>query len=459
MLDLWRYTLRDLASQLKNLKLKPTKLIEHTLKKIRELNDKLYMFIYVAEDLAYKQAEELEKELEEGVQRSLIHGLPIAVKDVFYTRDMPTTAGSKILRNFQTSYDAEVVGRLREAGAIIIGKTNMHEFAFGVTNKNPHYGTSRNPWDLERISGGSSGGSAVAVATEISVLGLGTDTAGSIRIPSALCGVVGFKPTYGLLSLEGVVPLSWSLDTVGPITKSVEDTALVLDIMTGGRHGFAENLKEEIDRELRFLVPAKIIEELASSEVEGVFWRTIDKIVSAGHKVDYLEDLDWFKHASNSRYIIVLSESATYHLKWIRDYWSMYDPDVAGRILMGYFIPAPVYIHAQRVRMKTIEKFKKVMKDHDAILLPTVSIEAPRIDEEKVQVKEKEVSVRYALLCMTEVFNSLYAPAISIPCGLSKNNLPIGLQIVTEPGQDKKLLKIASHVERLIKRLPKPPVS
>ncbi|MCL7389955.1 MAG: amidase, partial [Thaumarchaeota archaeon] len=189
MIDLAKTTIREVYSGIRSLKMKPTKIVEECLKRINRLNDNLKMFIYVADVEAMQHAEKLEKELEEGVCRSKLHGLPIAVKDAFYTQDMPTTGGSIILRDFRPARDAEVVRKLRAAGAVIIGKTNMHEFAFGVTNKNPHYGATRNPWSTDRISGGSSGGSAVAVSVGVSIGGLGTDTAGSIRIPSALCGV------------------------------------------------------------------------------------------------------------------------------------------------------------------------------------------------------------------------------------------------------------------------------
>ncbi|MEM3819529.1 MAG: amidase, partial [Nitrososphaerota archaeon] len=261
------------------MRIKPTKIVEECLERIHRLNDALRIFIHLSEE-AIKHAEYLEKELEEGKCRSELHGLPIAVKDAFYTYDMPTTGGSIILKDYKPPKDAEVVRKLRGAGAIIIGKTNMHEFAFGVTNKNPHYGVTRNPWSIDRISGGSSGGSAVAVSVGVCIGGLGTDTAGSIRIPSALCGVVGYKPSNGLLSLDGVIPLSHSLDTVGPIVKTVDDVSIMLNIMTGKVLTSQERVSEYEDRELRLGLPRKLIEEWVSDEVEEVFWRSIGKITS-----------------------------------------------------------------------------------------------------------------------------------------------------------------------------------
>ncbi len=457
MIELSGTTIREVHQEIKNLRIKPTKLIEECLRKIDRLNDRLRMFIYIGREEAILYAEELEKELEDGVCRSIIHGLPIAVKDAFYTQDMPTTGGSIILKDFKPGKDAEVVRKLRNAGAVIIGKTNMHEFAFGVTNKNPHYGVTTNPWDTGRISGGSSGGSAVAVSVGACIGGLGTDTAGSIRIPSALCGVVGYKPTYGLLSLDGVIPLAWSLDTVGPIAKTVDDVELLLELMASKKFQNSEQV-EEADRELRLGLPKRIIEEWTSTEVEEVFWKSLDKIVSKSNcKVVKVED-QWFKVLSDTRYIIVLSESATYHLKWLRDRWREYDPDVRDRILSGLFIPAPIYIKAQRIRKALKKKFMELMENLDALVLPTVPIEAPRIEDEELIIKDKRIGVRRALLSLTEVFNSLGNPAITIPCGLTRKNLPVGLQVAAKPYEDNLLLQIAKKFENILGRLQPPPI-
>lgn len=458
MIDLAKTTIREVYSGIRSLKMKPTKIVEECLKRINRLNDNLKMFIYVADVEAMQHAEKLEKELEEGVCRSKLHGLPIAVKDAFYTQDMPTTGGSIILRDFRPARDAEVVRKLRAAGAVIIGKTNMHEFAFGVTNKNPHYGATRNPWSTDRISGGSSGGSAVAVSVGVSIGGLGTDTAGSIRIPSALCGVVGYKPTYNLLSLNGVIPLAWSLDTVGPIAKTVDDIILMLNIMVGKRLKAPLRVKISQDKELRVGLPRRFIEEWISEEVEEVFWKSIDRIVS-GSACRIIEvDIEWFKPLSDTRYIIVLSESATFHLKWLKNRWSEYDPDVRDRILGGLFIPAPVYIQAQKIREALKKKFLELMKNLDVIILPAVPIEAPKIEDEVLIIKDRKIGVRRALLSLTEPFNSLGSPAITIPCGLTKNNLPVGLQIAAKPYEDYILLKIAERFEKILGRLPEPPI-
>ncbi|MCX8192480.1 MAG: amidase [Nitrososphaeria archaeon] len=459
MVDLAKATIREIHQHIKNLKIKPTRLIEESLKKIDRLDNTLKMFIYIAREEALRYAERLERELEEGICRGLLHGLPFGVKDAFYTEDMPTTGGSKILKDFKPSKDAVTVSRLKDAGVVIIGKTNMHEFAFGVTNKNPHYGFTRNPWNVERISGGSSGGSAVAVSVGICIGGLGTDTAGSIRIPSALCGVVGYKTTYGLINLEGVIPLSWSLDTVGPIAKSVEDVAIILNILTDKKLDLTNITEENTNSEWRIGLPRKIIERMVSEDVEEVFWKSVDKITSYDTRLIEI-DLDWFKVLSDTRYIIVLSESAAYHLKWLRNKFNDYDPDVGGRILGGLFIPAPVYIRAQKIRNTLKKKFLHLMEEKklDGIILPTVPIEAPRVEDEEVVIKGEKMGVRRALLSLTEAFNSLGNPAITIPCGLTENKLPVGLQIATKPNQDKLLLKIAKHFEKIIGRLPEPPI-
>lgn len=457
MIELAETSIREIHREIRGLKIKPVKLVEECLRRIYRLNDVLKMFIFVAEE-AIEQAEYLEKELEEGRCRSELHGLPIAVKDAFYTYDMPTTGGSIILKGYKHSRDAEVVHKLRDAGAIIIGKSNMHEFAFGVTNKNPHYGVTRNPWSIDRISGGSSGGSAVAVSVGVCIGGLGTDTAGSIRIPSALCGVVGYKPSYGLLSLDGVIPLSYSLDTVGPIAKTVDDVSIMLNIMAGKGLTSLQQFYGNGDMELRLGLPRKLIEEWVSDEVEEVFWKSIEKIASKSNCRIVEIEIEWFKTISDVRYIIVLSEAATFHLKWLRNRWSEYDPDVRDRILGGLFIPAPVYIQAQKIRKALKKNFLEMMKNIDAIVLPTVPIEAPRVEDEELIVKNKKIGVRRALLFLTECFNSLGNPAITIPCGLTRNNLPVGLQIATKPYEDYQLLEIARRFEEILGRLQEPPI-
>lgn len=458
MVDLAKTSIREIHQEIRGLKIKPTEIVEECLKRIHRLNDVLRMFIFVAEEEATRQAENLERELEEGKCRSALHGLPIAVKDAFYTRDMPTTGGSIILKDYKPSKDAEVVRKLRDAGAVLIGKTNMHEFAFGVTNKNPHYGVTRNPWSIDRISGGSSGGSAVAVSVGVSISGLGTDTAGSIRIPSALCGVVGYKPTYGSLSLEGVIPLAFSLDTVGPIAKTVDDVWIMLSVMVGRELTSLQPIEENDNRELKLGLPRKLIEEWVSEEVEKVFWRSLEKITSKSNCRIVETDIEWFKSISDARYVIVLSESATFHLKWIRNRWSEYDPDVRDRILSGLFIPAPVYIQAQMIRKTLKKKFQAMMRNLDAMILPTVPIEAPRVEDEELIVKDKNIGVRRALLFLTECFNSLGNPAITIPCGLTKNGLPVGLQIAAKLYEDNQLLQIARRFEEILGRLPEPPI-
>ena len=373
-----------------------------------------------------------------------VYGVTLAVKDNIYVMGHRTTAGSRILRRFVPERDAEVVARLKRAGAVVIGKSNLHEFAYGVTNINPHFGDCHNPWRPDRISGGSSGGSAVAVATGMACAGLGTDTAGSIRIPAALCGVVGYKPTYGAISRRGVVPLAWGLDTVGLIARSVADAAFLASLATdaggpvprqpkgrrGLRVGVPTNVLGHMDKEVRRSFDGA----LAASETGGVQLRRFS-----------LRHLD---ETSACRTLIGMAEAASYHRRYFLGRSAEYGRDVRRRIAQGLAIPAAAYLDALRARGSLIGYYRSLFRSFDVIALPTTRIAAPTIRASKDE--ETAAGIRTDLLSLTEIFNVYGAPAISIPCGVTGEGLTVGLQLAADLGADDLLLSAAMKLEGVL---------
>ncbi|MDW8083704.1 MAG: amidase [Candidatus Caldarchaeum sp.] len=381
-----------------------------------------------------------------GYRTQPLRGISVAVKDVFHVKGYPTTAGSKLLRNHVSEETAVAVEKLLQKGAAINGKTNLHEFAFGVSSINPHYGPCINPYDRSRVAGGSSGGSAVAVALGMCDVALGTDTAGSVRIPASFCGVVGFKPSINSISTQGVLPLSWSLDHVGIMARNVWETALVYMALT-------ENIDKHFDfwpqplEGLKIGVPTNYFLEYLDRDVRKNFEKTLRLLESRGAEV-----VDVFvpevEKAVKCRTIIGFAEAAAYHLRLCRGRLDLYGDDVRQRIINGLSIPAAVYLNAMRARKKLTRSFRNLFKRIDVLALPTTIIPAHGLEDVEVEVDDKVFDVRSASLRNTEVFNLYGTPAISLPMGLCGKGLPVGLQIVADLGEDVKLLRTAYAVEK-----------
>src|SRR2546426_3276875 len=421
-------------------------LLESQLDNIRRQNDELRAFITVFPGG------------ERGSGRGSLRGIPISIKDIIHVKGKPTTAGSKVLLGYVPRVDAAVVRALKEAGATLTGKTNLHEFAFGVTNLNPHFGDCRNPWKKDRISGGSSGGGAVSVAAGMSCAAIGSDTAGSIRIPASLCGVVGYKPTYGLVSRDGVIPLSWSLDSIGFLTKSVRDAVILASVTFTGGAGFAPRRARERGRirplklrGLRLGIPRNLLEPL-EEDVRRRYEASLDSAEKEGARLMELR-LENLQAMAAARNIIVHAEAASYHREMLKDRFADYGKDVRERLLQGLLIPATTYLAAQRVRRKLAASFRGLFKRVDLLVLPTTCISAPRLKTSRVVVGNTSMDVRTALLRLTEPFNLVGAPAISIPCGATREILPVGLQLVGDVMADQKLLSAALSFEKVLPRV------
>jgi aspartyl-tRNA(Asn)/glutamyl-tRNA(Gln) amidotransferase subunit A len=445
-------TVYSLAKDIAERRVSPLKIVSETIEKIEKENQKLNCFITILKEYALQQAERAEKEILEGRYRGPLHGIPIAIKDIIYVKGVRCTAGSKILLENVAEYDAIVTKKLKEAGAVIVGTTNLHEFASGVTSVNPHFGPVRNPWDKARIAGGSSGGSAAAVSASLVPIALGTDTSGSIRIPAALCGTVGLKPTYGTVSRIGVIPLASSFDTVGPIGRSVFDCWITLKEITGHESydittvEFSVKGLEERAREKTYSVgiPVNMLKDVEEGVLK-VFEGFKKRLDNLGFKLKEFE-LPEVEKLNSVWETIRRAEASAFHAGWLRNFAEMYGKDVREKLELGMKIYAIDYINAQNIRPHLRNVYLASIEGLDFIAMPTTLVPAPKIGEESIVVGEKNLSVYDALSHNTRLFNALGFPAISIPCGLS-GGLPVGAQLVGKPYEDTVLLEASSIYE------------
>jgi aspartyl-tRNA(Asn)/glutamyl-tRNA(Gln) amidotransferase subunit A len=441
--------------------------------RIEQLNPKLNAYITVSAEIALAQARKAESELfrprgRKGHRdRGPLHGIPISLKDNIYTKDIRTTAGSKILKDFVPQHDAAVVTQLMDAGAVLLGKTNLHEFAYGVTTNNPHFGPARNPWDLSRIPGGSSGGSAAAVAAGLCYGSIGTDTGGSIRIPAALCGVVGLKPTFGRVSVADVIPLSPRLDCVGPLARSVADAGLLLDpIFVRGKSAprlqAATKSKSSSLRGFRLGVPKDFFFKLLSVEAEHAFESALRVLRKLGANLREAS-IPLLYETEDAGNQIAWAEATHYHqgAGWFPSHAADYGEDVRTRLELGVKVPATAYLHALEQRESFIGGFHAAMADAkiDALVVPTTPIPAPLIGEETTSVCGSNHPTRALLLRNNRPANLGGLPAVSIPCGLTPDGLPVGLQLIGCVTDEALLLRVAYAFERTGPPLSRPPLA
>jgi aspartyl-tRNA(Asn)/glutamyl-tRNA(Gln) amidotransferase subunit A len=448
-------TIREAAEALRQRRFSALELTTAALGRIERSNPALNAFITVTAEQALKQARQTDTELAAGRDRGPLHGIPIAVKDLFYTRGVRTTAGSAIYRNLVPDFDSFAVARLEAAGAVMLGKLNMHELAYGITSANPHFGAVRNPWNAKHSPGGSSGGSGAAVAAGMAYAALGTDTGGSIRIPASFCGTVGLKPTYGRVSRHGVAPLSWSLDHAGPLARSVRDTALLLNAIAGhdsadgasSRHPMVDFVPDEgCDiRGLRIGFPESFFFERLDSDVELCVRGAIARAEALGAEIKPVKVPDIVAMNAVSQ-IILLCEASAMLEPHLADR-SQFGPDVLALLDQGRLVPATDYINAQRLRRQMQREFARVWSSVDCLVTPTTPNTAPRVGENTVKLGGREEDVRLAATRLVRSMNLLGLPALSIPCGLSGDGLPVGMQIVGPPFEEALILRVGAALE------------
>jgi aspartyl-tRNA(Asn)/glutamyl-tRNA(Gln) amidotransferase subunit A len=449
-------TILEAARLLRAKKVSSEELVEQSLQRISELNPKLNAFITVMDESARKAARLADQELARGGNHSPLLGIPIAVKDVFKTRDVRTTAGSKLFADHIPDHDAAVVERLAAAGGILMGKNNLHELAYGITSNNPHFGAVRNPHDPSRIPGGSSGGSGAAVAADMVFAAIGTDTGGSIRIPASYCGVVGLKPTYGRVSRFGVLPLDFSMDHMGPLTRSVSDAAIVLSAIAGYDPRDDTSSRRPLDHYeplpvspslsgVRIGMPVNFGLDHTSPAVADAIRRAAVLAEGLGGRIAEvrLPDMDALNVIGQVTLLAEASAVFTPHL----DERGSFGEDVFALLQQGRLIAATDYVNAQRLRRLKCEEFRAVWREADVLITPATPISAPKIGETTVEVGDRQEEVRLASTRLTRGFNVLGLPAISIPCGKDAAGLPLGMQIIAPAFEESRLLRVAAALE------------
>ena len=447
-------TIVEAATALRRHRVSSTELTTAAIERIGRLNSTLHAFITVTTEAALRRAWLADSELASGRDRGPLHGVPIAVKDLFLTRGVRTTSGSKLFENYVPDRDAAVVERLEAAGAVLLGKLNMHELAYGVTSDNPHFGAVRNPWDIERSPGGSSGGAGAAVAANIAYAAMGSDTGGSIRIPAAFCGTVGLKPTYGRVSRYGALPLAWSLDHMGPLARSVRDAAVALNAIAGydrrdpacSRHPVVDFVPDEgcSVRGIRIGFAGSFFERL-NSDVELCVRGAIARAASLGAEVKPVVVPDIAALNAVGRVILLAEASAA--MEPYRERRKSFGPDVLALLDQGRLVPATDYINAQRLRRAMRREFQKLWSEVDCLVVPTTPHTAPRIGETTVRFDGRDEDARLAATRLVRGINVLGLPALSMPCGLSSGGLPIGLQVVGPAFQEALILRIGAALE------------
>jgi aspartyl-tRNA(Asn)/glutamyl-tRNA(Gln) amidotransferase subunit A len=436
--------LQGLAGALRARKVSSRELVAQSLREIERLDPKLSAFITVTGETALAEAAARDKELARGIDRGPLHGIPIAHKDLMRTKGVRTTAGSKIFADYVPGHDAVIVAKLREAGTVSLGKTGLHELAYGITSNNPHFGAIHNPWDLGRIPGGSSGGSAAAVAAGILPFATGTDTGGSIRIPASFCGVVGLKPTFGRVNVRGVLPLGFSQDHVGPLTRTVRDAAIAFQAMVGDPTDYVPPADSDLTG-LRVGIPQNFFMEQVDPEVDASVRAAFDTAARGGARLVEVKVPDM--EALRSAAAMCLLVEAASALRPFLDRRSDFGADVLAMLDQGKAIPGVDYIEAQRTRRRIGRQFVKLFEVVDYIFTPATPVTAPKIGQTSLEICGVSEEVRAAATRFTRGMNALGLPAISIPCGFSLGGLPIGLQIIAAARQEDSLLHAAAAME------------
>jgi aspartyl-tRNA(Asn)/glutamyl-tRNA(Gln) amidotransferase subunit A len=464
--DLCFLSIDELSRLIAGKEVSPVEVTEAYLARIERLDETLGAYATVLADEARREARAAEEEIAAGKYRGPLHGVPISLKDIFYTRGVRTAAGSLVLADFVPSYDGTVTARLREAGSVLLGKVNCYEFALGP--KTPyHYGVTRNPWGLDRITGSSSSGSGVAVAAGLSAMSMGTDTGGSVRLPAAFCGTVGLKPTYGRVSRYGILPLAWSLDTPGPLTRSVADAAIVLSAIAGydpndpaSSDLSVPDYRAALEGDLagvRIGVPANFFFEYLDPDVEEATRAAVGVLEELGGSLADVA-IPELEHAQTASSIIMLAEAASVHEEMLRAEGDRYGQNARERIEVGSMLLATDYLKSQRVRTVMLRQFERAMADVDVLVTPTTPRPAIRTTD-KMPKNDGAEAARAANNRLSRPFSLLGWPTVSLTCGFSSEEMPISLQVVGRPYDEELILKVAQAYQQATEwHLRRPPV-
>ncbi len=475
-MELCRLTIYDLQEKLRKKEVSSLEATEEVFKRIEEVEGKIHAFVTLTKEEAFEQARAADKRIAAGKRIGPLDGIPISLKDIFVTKDILTTCSSRILSNFIPPYDGTVVKKVKDAGAVILGKTNMDEFAMGSSNENSYFGVTRNPWDLTRVPGGSSGGSAASVAADECIGSLGTDTGGSIRQPAACCGVVGMKPTYGRVSRYGIVAFASSLDQVGPLTKDVTDCAILMNIISGYDPMDSTSIPEAVPdytgslvadvKGIRIGVPKEYFIKGTDPEVEAAVQEALRILESLGAEIKEVS-LPHAEYGVAAYYLIAPAEASSnlarydgvkygYRSPGGEKLLDMYrktktegfGPEVKRRIMLGTYALSTgyydaYYLKAQKVRTLIRKDFEEAFRECDVIVTPTAPTPAFKLGEKTEDPLQMYLSDIFTISC-----NLAGIPGLSLPCGFSKEGLPIGLQILGGFLREEAVIRVAYTYEK-----------
>jgi len=452
--ELTALSLAQAAELIQKREISPLDLTRACLQRIERLDSRLSSFITLTAERALEQARQAEQALAHsraGQPLGSLFGIPLALKDLFETEGVRTTAGSLFYAQHIPTADAAAVGKLRAAGAVLLGKTNMHEIALGLTSRNPHFGDCRNPWALEHVAGGSSGGSAAALAARFCPGALGTDTGGSVRVPAALCGVVGLKPTFGRVSLRGVIPLSWNLDHVGPLARQVKDVALLLQAIAGYDRRDPGSVDVPVDDYLLQIAAGikgwriALAEDDYFAPTEAAVQQAVGQaalaLQNSGAQIERVAFPDAHP-AALANGMMVTADAAALYADRLHTQPEKFGADVLIRLKSGAALPLYDYIQARRIQTQMRRQFIEFFADYDILLMPTTPVVAPPIEGPNA-VELARLLTRY-----TAPFNLTGLPAVSLPCGFTAQGLPIGLQMIAKPWAEASLLRAAYAYEQ-----------
>ncbi len=451
------WSLSDLSAAIKRKKVSPIEVTKALLQEIHKRNPEINAYITVMEEDALKDAKKAEKEIQKGRIKGVLHGMSIGLKDLIYTKRAPTTFGSGRYVNFIPDHDAEIVTRLKNAGAIIIGKLNMHQFAYGGTGDRSYFGPTRNPHNVNKIAGGSSSGAGAAVAANLCYGAIGSDTGGSIRIPSSACGIVGMKPTFGRVSKYGAMVLSWTMDHLGPMTKTVRDNAILLNYISGydpkdpysvatKPEDFTRGIQQGI-KGMTIGIPTSFYFDIIEQEVLRIYHKTIDLLKTQGAKVKEI-DLPYMNELMTAKQVILAAEAYTALEKEIREAPEKIDEEVRDRIFSGVFIQASEYLNALKIKHAAIHMFGNALKKVDAIITPTLCLVPTDIEQRQVEINGQKEHTIILVARLTGPASTIGFPALSVPGGLANNGLPVGIQLIGAPFEERTLYRIAFAVEQ-----------
>lgn len=446
----------ELAPLLKDKSISPVEVTEAVLNQAEQTQETINAYIDIYREDALKRAREAEQEITSGNYRGMYHGIPMGIKDIIYMKDKVTTMASKIHQDFVSDFDATVVKKLEEAGVVITGKVSLHEYAWGITNNNPHFGPVRNPWNTNKIPGGSSGGSGAAVAADASIASLGTDTAGSIRIPSSACGIVGLKQTYGRVSKYGVFPLAWTLDHVGPMTKTVKDAAGLLQITAGFDHKDPTSVNTPVDnylggingdvKDLVIGVNEDYFFHRVDSKIEKLVREGIQTLVDQGAKVKEVK-IPALQYAEWAELITSLSEASAIHHSDLKNRPADFGDDIRLLFELGELPSAVEYLQAQQVRKQLKQDFRKAFEEVDLLAAPTLPVLPSDIGSDFADLNGEKVDLINNIIRFMGPENLTGLPALTVPCGLSEG-LPVGMQFIGPAFQETAILNAGYALEQ-----------